>query len=178
MYFSEIREDMGKKEKNKKKGKGAEKTAEKTQKKLKSKVQKETGEDDIENIVKAIEAEEQKRKEVKEVKVDPPSHRSNLSFTAHPDHPELVLFGGEFHNGNKTIMFNDLLIFNTKRRDWTQIKSPAGPPPRSSHQAIISAQSGGQLGFLEENLQVLVNHSFIIIGICGYSILPQKDGKK
>jgi len=136
---------MGKKEKNKKKGKGAEKTAEKTQKKLKSKVQKETGEDDIENIVKAIEAEEQKRKEVKEIKVEPPSHRSNLSFTAHPDHPELVLFGGEFHNGNKTIMYNDLLIFNTKRRDWTQIKSPAGPPPRSSHQAIMTAQSGGQL---------------------------------
>ena len=66
-------------------------------------------------IVKDIEAEEQKRKEVKENKVDPPSHRSNLSLLAHPDHPELVLFGGEFHNGNKTTMFNDLLIFNTKR---------------------------------------------------------------
>ena len=66
-------------------------------------------------IVKDIEAEEQKRKEVKENKVDPPSHRSNLSVLAHPDHPELVLFGGEFHNGNKTTMFNDLLIFNTKR---------------------------------------------------------------
>ena len=33
------------------------------------------GEDDIENIVKAIEAEEQKRKEVKELSVKPPSHR-------------------------------------------------------------------------------------------------------
>ena len=66
-------------------------------------------------IVKDIEAEEQKRKEVKENKVEPPSHRSNLSLLAHPDHPELVLFGGEFHNGNKTTMFNDLLIFNTKR---------------------------------------------------------------
>ena len=65
--------------------------------------------------VKDIEAEEQKRKEVKENKVDPPTHRSNLSLLAHPDHPELVLFGGEFHNGNKTTMFNDLLIFNTKR---------------------------------------------------------------
>jgi len=136
---------MGKKEKNKKKGKGAEKTIEKTQKKLKSKVKKETGEDDIENIVKDIEAEEQKRKEVKENKVDPPSHRSNLSLLAHPDHPELVLFGGEFHNGNKTTMFNDLLIFNTKRKDWTEIKSPAGPAPRSSHQAVMTAQSGGQL---------------------------------
>ena len=59
---------MGKKEKNKKKGKGAEKTIEKTQKKLKSKVLKATGEDDIESIVKAIEEEEKKRKEVKEAK--------------------------------------------------------------------------------------------------------------
>ena len=136
---------MGKKDKNKKKGKGAEKTAEKTQKKLKSKVKKETGEDDIENIVKAIEEEEKKRKEVKEVKVDPPSHRSNLSICAHSDHPELILFGGEFYNGSKTTMFSDLLIFNTKRKDWTQVKSPAGPPPRSSHQAVMTAQAGGQL---------------------------------
>merc|ERR1712226_62193 len=89
-----IKKDMGKKEKNKKKGKGAEKTAEKTQKKLKSKVKKATGEDDIESIVKAIEEEERKRQEVKEVKVDPPSHRSNFSLTAHPEHPELIFFGG------------------------------------------------------------------------------------
>ena len=136
---------MGKKEKNKKKGKGAEKTIEKTQKKLKSKVLKATGEDDIESIVKAIEEEEKKRKEVKEVKVDPPSHRSNLSLNAHPDNPELILFGGEFYSGNKTKMFSDLLLYNTKRKDWTQVKSPAGPPPRSSHQAVITAQAGGQL---------------------------------
>ena len=79
------------------------------------------------------------------MKVDPPSHRSNLSITSHPDHPEIVFFGGEFYSGNQTKMFNDLLIFNTKRRDWTQIKSPAGPPPRSSHQSVMTAQSGGQL---------------------------------
>ena len=90
--------------------------------------------DDIESIVKAIEEEERKRQEVKEVKVDPPSHRSNFSLTAHPEHPELIFFGGEFYSGNKTKMFNDLYIYNTKRKDWTQIKSPAGPPPRSSHQ--------------------------------------------
>jgi hypothetical protein len=87
--------------------------------------------------VKAIEEEEQKRKEVKEVKVDPPSHRSNSSISAHTDHPELVIFGGEFFNGSKTTMFSDLFIYNTKRKDWTQIKSPAGPPPRSSHQVNL-----------------------------------------
>jgi len=139
---------MGKKDKEKKKGKGAAKTAEKTEKKLKSKNKKDLalkGEDDIENIVKAIEAEEQKRKEVKELSVKPPSHRSSFSMTAHPDNPEIVFFGGEYYNGKQTEMFSDLLIYNTKRSAWTQIISPAGPPPRSAHQAAIVSQGGGQL---------------------------------
>eukprot|EP00092_Neocalanus_flemingeri_P094603 GFUD01120303.1.p1 GENE.GFUD01120303.1~~GFUD01120303.1.p1 ORF type:complete len:540 (+),score=191.37 GFUD01120303.1:92-1711(+) len=142
---------MGKKDKKKKeekKGKGIEKTAEKTEKKAKLKAKKELaakGEDDIESMVKAIEEEERKRQEVKEVVVGPPSHRSNFSMTAHSDNPEIVFFGGEFYNGQKTTMFNDLLVFNLKRSEWTQIKSPAGPPPRSSHQACIVSQAGGQL---------------------------------
>ena len=129
---------MGKEKKDKKKkGKGAEKTAEKTEKKLKLKAKKELaakGEDDIESMVKAIEEEERKRQEVKEVTVGPPSHRSNFSITAHPDNPEIIFFGGEFYNGQKTSMFNDLLIYNLKRGEWSSIRSPAGPPPRSSHQ--------------------------------------------
>ena len=150
----------------KKKGKGAEKTAEKTEKKLKLKAKKELaakGEDDIESMVKAIEEEERKRQEVKEVAVGAPSHRSNFSITAHPDNPEIIFFGGEFYNGQKTTMFNDLLIYNLKRGEWSSIRSPAGPPPRSSHQVSISvfiaqcvaklfyvqavavSQSGGQL---------------------------------
>jgi len=140
---------MGKKDKDKKKkGKGAEKTAEKTEKKAKLKAKKELaakGEDDIENIVKAIEEEEKKRQEVKEVKVEPPSHRSNFSMTIHPDNPELIFFGGEFYNGQTTKMFNDLLIYNIKRSEWTKVVSPAGPPPRSAHQACVVSQAGGQL---------------------------------
>ena len=134
---------MGKEKKDKKKkGKGAEKTAEKTEKKLKLKAKKELaakGEDDIESMVKAIEEEERKRQEVKEVTVEAPSHRSNFSITAHPDNPEIIFFGGEFYNGQKTTMFNDLLIYNLKRGEWSSIRSPAGPPPRSSHQVSISA---------------------------------------
>ena len=101
----------------KKKGKGAEKTAEKTEKKAKLKAKKELaakGEDDIESLVKAIEEEERKRQEVKEVKVEAPSHRSNFSMTVHPDNPEIVIFGGEFYNGKTTKMFNDLLVYNIK----------------------------------------------------------------
>jgi len=138
---------MGKKEKaGKKKGKGAEKTLEKTEKKIKLKLKKNTGEDDVESIVKAIEEEEKKRNEVKEVKLkESPSHRSNLSIVPHPEAPEIVLFGGEFHNGQKTVMNNDLLFYDIKRGDWKQVKSPGAPPPRCSHQAVVSAQSGGQM---------------------------------
>ena len=111
---------MGKKDKDKKKkGKGAEKTLEKTEKKAKLKAKKELaakGEDDIENIVKSIEEEEKKRQEVKEVKIDPPSHRSNFSMSIHPDNPEIIFFGGEFYNGQTTKMFNDLIIYNIKVR--------------------------------------------------------------
>ena len=110
-----LRHIMGKDKK--KKGKGAEKTAEKTEKKAKLKAKKELaakGEDDIESLVKAIEAEERKRQEVKEVKVEAPSHRSNFSMTSHPDNPEIVFFGGEFYNGKTTRMFNDLLVYNIK----------------------------------------------------------------
>jgi len=139
---------MGKKDKDKKKGKGAEKTAEKTEKKAKLKAKKQlaaAGEDDIESIVKAIEAEEKARQEVVEVVVEPPGHRSSFSMTAHPDNPEIVFFGGEFYNGQRTAVFNDLLVYSLKRLQWTQIKSPGGPPPRAAHQAAMVSQAGGQL---------------------------------
>ena len=129
---------MGKKEKNKKKGKGAEKTADKTEKKIKIKLKKTTGEDDIESVVKAIEEEERKRQEVKEVSLGDvgPSHRSNFSMVVHPEYPELIFFGGEFYNGQKTEINNDLMNYDIKRRNWKQTKSPAGPAPRCSHQGM------------------------------------------
>lgn len=141
---------MGKKDKDKKKkGKGAEKTAAKTEKKLNAKLKKELkakGEDDIESMIKAIEAEEKKRSQVKELKMtEPPSHRSNFTLCAHPDNPELWMFGGEFYNGKQNLLNNDLCVYNTKRKEWTQIKSPNGPPPRSSHQAVLLSANGGQL---------------------------------
>lgn len=80
--------------------------------------------------------------------MEPPSHRSNLSFCAHTENPELVLFGGEFHNGSKTVMFNDLLVYNIKRKDWMQVKSPAGPAPRSSHQVCTIKKDLGADAFV------------------------------
>eukprot|EP00096_Caligus_rogercresseyi_P011570 TRINITY_DN4574_c0_g1_i1.p2 TRINITY_DN4574_c0_g1~~TRINITY_DN4574_c0_g1_i1.p2 ORF type:complete len:270 (+),score=81.73 TRINITY_DN4574_c0_g1_i1:63-872(+) len=132
----------------KKKGKGAEKTALKTEKKQSSKMKKQlakSGEENIEDIVKAIEAEEKKRSEVKEMKMEPPSHRCNFSMSAHSENPEIILFGGEFYNGKTSVLNNELMIYNTKRKEWTKLVSPGGPPPRCAHQAVFSPTAGGQL---------------------------------
>ena len=45
----------------------------------------------------------------------------------------------------QTVMNNDLVFYDIKRGEWKQVKSPGGPPPRCSHQAVVTAQSGGQM---------------------------------
>lgn len=125
---------MGKKNKDKKKGKGAEKTLAKTEKKISNKMKKELqtlGEvgfffsfefynnqfnfqDDIENILSQIEKEEKKRMEVVEVEVSSPSRRLNFSFIAHPEEDQLILYGGEFFNGQKVSLTFKSYIYSSK----------------------------------------------------------------
>ncbi|XP_034254187.1 kelch domain-containing protein 4 isoform X1 [Thrips palmi] len=139
---------MGKKDKKGKKGKGAEKTAAKTEKKLTAKQKKDLaakGEDDIESILAQIEAEDRKRVEVVEHVVDPPSRRINFSLVAHPEKEELILFGGEYFNGQTTMLNNDMFVYNIPRNEWKILKAPAGAPPRSAHQMVAVAANKGQL---------------------------------
>ncbi|XP_044732387.1 kelch domain-containing protein 4 [Chrysoperla carnea] len=139
---------MGKKDKNKKKGKGAEKTATKTEKKLSAKQKKELaaiGEESIEAIVAQIEKEEKARQKVVETVVSPPSRRSNFSFVSHPDKDELILFGGEYFNGQKTFVYNDLFFYNIPRNEWTVVKAPGGPAPVCGHQMVVTSINKGQL---------------------------------
>lgn len=174
---------MGKKDKNKKKGKGAEKTALKTDKKLAAKQKKllqKIGEvslslnseyptssssnlhfafnfylkADIADMVAKLEAEEAERKTVTETVVPPPSPRSNFSMVAHPDKEELILFGGEFYNGQTLTVYNDLFIYNISKNEWKQVKTRAGPAPRSAHQMVSVANDGGQLWVSVSNLRL------------------------
>ncbi|KAF4532118.1 hypothetical protein B566_EDAN004124 [Ephemera danica] len=47
---------------------------------------------------------------------------------------------------NKATMFNDLLFYNISKREWTCVKIPGGPAPRSGHQMIaVPGGKGGQL---------------------------------
>ncbi|KAF5282867.1 hypothetical protein FQR65_LT14191 [Abscondita terminalis] len=139
---------MGKKDKNKKRGKGAEKTAAKTEKKEVNKLKKnlvKIGEDDVEKIIADLEREELKKLEIKILKVDSPRRRVNFSFVSHPDKDELILFGGEYFNGQKTFIYNDLFFYNIQHNSWSLVRSPGGPPPRCGHQMVTTSANKGQL---------------------------------
>ncbi|XP_015183672.1 PREDICTED: kelch domain-containing protein 4 [Polistes dominula] len=139
---------MGKKDKNKKKLSGMVKTAIKTEKKLSAKQKKELaalGEEDIEKVIADIEREEARRQRVVEIVIEPPSRRVNFSLVAHPFKDELIMFGGEFHDGQKTTVYGDLFTYNLNKKEWTVIKAPGAPPPRCGHQAIITSTNKGEM---------------------------------
>ncbi|XP_074287819.1 uncharacterized protein LOC141612972 [Silene latifolia] len=131
---------MGKKQK--KAGKGKEKTEKKTAKADEKKARRETKklspEDDIDAILLSIQKEEAKKKEViVEENVPAPSPRSNCSLTINPlKETELIIYGGEFYNGNKTFVYGDLYRYDVEKQEWKLISSPNSPPPRSAHQAV------------------------------------------
>ncbi|XP_047037755.1 kelch domain-containing protein 4 [Helicoverpa zea] len=139
---------MGKK-KNKNKVSGAVKTAAKTEKKLANKLKKELanlGEEDIAKVLAEIEREEAKRSAATEKALPgAPSPRAYASLTPHPTNNELIVFGGEYHNGQKTEVYNELLFFNPVNNTWKVLKAPGAPPPRSAHQAIATPANKGEL---------------------------------
>ncbi|OWM65470.1 hypothetical protein CDL15_Pgr009060 [Punica granatum] len=85
-----------------------------------------------------IQKEEAKKKEVHiEDNVPAPSPRSNCTLNINPQkETELILYGGEFYNGNKTFVYGDLYRYDVEKKEWKLISSPNSPPPRSAHQAI------------------------------------------
>ncbi|XP_011499682.1 PREDICTED: kelch domain-containing protein 4 [Ceratosolen solmsi marchali] len=136
------------KKKNKKKISGNEKTLKKTEKKLNSKHKKELAvlnEEDIETVIAQIEKEEASRQKVVEAVVSPPSRRVNFTLTPHPFKDELIMLGGEFCNGQKTVVYGDLFFYNINKNEWTVVKAPYAPPPRCSHQAIGTQSNNGEI---------------------------------
>lgn len=139
---------MGKKNKKENKGKGKEKTAAKTEKKAGKRLKKELeakGEEDIEKLIAEFQEKDRLMNQVIVEKCDPPSIRCNASLSSHPEKEELVMFGGEYFNGKEMFMYNELYFYNIKKNEWHKITAPGAPPPRSSHQAVLLKQGGGQL---------------------------------
>ena len=67
-----------------------------------------SSQDDIERLVAEIEEEERKRSEVRELTVNHPSHRANLSL--HP-HPGMILFELLFAKSDKN-PYLEVLYYN------------------------------------------------------------------
>ncbi|KAG7329497.1 hypothetical protein KOW79_007671 [Hemibagrus wyckioides] len=134
---------MGKKGKKDKKVKGAEKTAAKMEKKVSKRSKKE--EEDLEALIAEFQSLDAKKTQVVETTCPPPSPRLNASLSAHPEKDELILFGGEYFNGKKTYLYNDLYFYNIKKNSWVKSDIPNPPPRRCAHQAVVVPQAGGQL---------------------------------
>ncbi|XP_056137998.1 kelch domain-containing protein 4 [Lampris incognitus] len=134
---------MGKKGKKEKKVKGAEKTAAKMEKKVSKRSKRE--EEDLEALIAEFQSLDAKKTQVVETTCPPPSARLNASLSAHPEKDELILFGGEFFNGKKTYLYNELFFYNIKKNSWTKSEIPNPPPPRCAHQAVVVPHGGGQL---------------------------------
>ena len=98
------------------------------------------GEADCEDIEKII--EEMRSKEAKKTAVhisvsEQPSPRANFSFVSLPNTSgEMLMFGGEYCNGESTQTFNEVYRWNIEKNQWKSIESLNTPPPRCSHQAV------------------------------------------
>ncbi|KAM8947816.1 kelch domain-containing protein 4 [Pelodytes ibericus] len=134
---------MGKKGKKEKKVKGAEKTAAKMEKKVSKRSKKE--EEDLEALIAEFQSLDAKKTQVQETSCPAPSPRLNASLTPHPEKDELILFGGEYYNGQKTFLYNELYVYNIKKNSWSKLDIPNPPPRRCAHQAVAVPQGGGQL---------------------------------
>ncbi|XP_012578314.1 PREDICTED: kelch domain-containing protein 4, partial [Condylura cristata] len=134
---------MGKKGRKEKKGRGAEKTAAKMEKKVSKRSRKE--EEDLGALIAHFQTLDAGKTKVVETPCSPPSPRLNASFSAHPEKDELILFGGEYFNGQKTFVYNELYVYSIRKDAWTKVETPNPPPRRCAHQAVAVPQGGGQL---------------------------------
>ncbi len=74
-----------------------------------------------------------------------PPRRGGATFSLFPEREELVLFGGEYFDGSKAFVYNDLFIYSIKKNEWIKIKAPNAPPPRTFHQSLLISRNGGEL---------------------------------
>ncbi|GLD96829.1 hypothetical protein PINS_up005512 [Pythium insidiosum] len=100
---------------------------------------KQADEEDIEVLLQEILKKDAQRKEVLVEACGQPSPRANFSMSMLPSSGEMIMFGGEYFDGDVNVCFNDLFRWNIDggATDWKMISSPNTPPPRCSHQAAV-----------------------------------------
>ncbi|KAJ3014268.1 UNVERIFIED_CONTAM: hypothetical protein HDU68_000358 [Siphonaria sp. JEL0065] len=176
-------------EKKAKKAQKQEKKKDKTTTKLQTKVKQkqpkqfEEEEEDIDQILSNFQKELEAKEAVTEEHCQPPSRRSCGSFVANPINlDELILFAGEYYNGQKVALFNDFFIYNTEKNDWRKYVSPNSPGPRSSHQLVITNSGRGFLfggEFVSPNQTTFFHYKdFWVLDLKTYSWEKLEVGKK
>lgn len=90
----------------------------------------------LESIIAEFIEKDRKRVAVTITSCLQPSPRSNFSLTSLPNN-EMILFGGEYCDGESTIVYNDLFRWNVEKNEWKIIESLNTPPPRCSHQSVF-----------------------------------------
>ncbi|PNJ12602.1 LOW QUALITY PROTEIN: KLHDC4 isoform 14, partial [Pongo abelii] len=93
--------------------------------------------EDLEALIAHFQTLDAKRTQTVEAPCPPPSPRLNASLSVHPEKDELILFGGEYFNGQKTFLYNELYVYNIRKDTWTKVDIPSPPPRRCAHQAVV-----------------------------------------
>lgn len=143
---------MGKK--NKKSAEHKERVAAKQNKKAAQKEKKGKGKNkdadsdvedaDLDAILAQYAEEQAKFMKVTEVVGGPPTPRSSATVLASPSNRnELLVFGGEYFDGNLATFFNNLFAYNIDRAEWREVTSPNSPLPRSGHAWCRGGNTGG-----------------------------------
>ncbi|KAJ3277106.1 hypothetical protein HDV01_000158 [Terramyces sp. JEL0728] len=152
---------MGKGRDKKKKLKKKEGKDEKAVKQDEKKIKKSKKDEEVDDIDAILDEFRQQQtdlyKVTEEANCSPPSRRANASLSVNPLNPaELILFGGEYYDGQKVYMYNDFFKYNIEKKEWKRITSPNSPGPRSSHQIVITPAGllflwGGEMMDLKTN---------------------------
>lgn len=78
---------------------------------------KDSGEEDIEKILAEFAKKDAERVAVTIRNCLQPSPRSNFTMSTLPN-GDMLMFGGEFCDGEKTTVFNDLFLWNIDKNEW------------------------------------------------------------
>ncbi|KAI9042491.1 putative Kelch repeats protein [Aspergillus affinis] len=123
------------------------KKAAKTEKKTKNKgrdADSDVDEADLDAILAQYAEEQAKFLKVTEVVSGPPSPRTSATVLASPSNRnELLIFGGEYFDGNLASFFNNLFVYLIDRGEWREVTSPNSPLPRSGHAWCRGGNTGG-----------------------------------
>jgi len=98
---------------------------------------------DIEAIIAEFTAKERMRTAVSVTPCPQPSPRASFTMTMIPGSSgaasgggEMLLFGGEYCDGEDTLVYNEVYRVSVEKSEWRRVESLNTPPPRCSHQAV------------------------------------------